>query len=429
MMHYYSLRNRIEKKHPKTKLNLDLANEVSSDPFIAGRILPFLSKLYINDMKAKAIWTALKKEAHFADFAFIAVLGFAVGPISRILFQSIISKLVKYEWKDSLTKQISDALTQVAKIAFVVYLVDCLDIVLTAMDFHFAKRYEFSRIVAKILYVVWAARKTVTFKSYFISNAERKSKSMTKMAQVSNRLLDIVIYGVFAFILIDMLSLEIGIALSSIFAFGGAGTLVFSLASKDIASQFVSGLAISAANKFTLGEEILLGDGTKGHVTRMGWMETVIRGPDELSVRIPNSQVYAQRIINISRMKQCQVEQTLRFKYEDLDRIQNIFQDIKKGIEKLCPTLITDGSRPYRINVVDFCPDHVSVKLNCHFDTPPTGPAYAENRQKVLMAVAMAMKKNDAQFALPAIQSYVFPIKSDGDVVNDDFVSGIHRTQ
>jgi small-conductance mechanosensitive channel len=57
----------------------------------------------------------------------------------------------------------------------------------------------------------------------------------------------------------DALGLEMGRGINSLFAFGGIGTLVFSLASKDIASQLVSGLVISTSDRFYEGESIHLG--------------------------------------------------------------------------------------------------------------------------------------------------------------------------
>jgi small-conductance mechanosensitive channel len=77
---------------------------------------------------------------------------------------------------------------------------------------------------------------------------------------------------------LDVLAVETGRAVSSIFALGSVGTLVLSLASRDIASQLVSGLAVTASRRFFEGEEIELGDGTRGSVAKMGWMYTDMRG-------------------------------------------------------------------------------------------------------------------------------------------------------
>ena len=76
--------------------------------------------------------------------------------------------------------------------------------------------------------------------------------------------------------------IPIGRALQSVFALGGVGTLVFSLASKDLASQIINGIALAASNKYDEGDYILLGDGTLGTVCSMGWVSTDLRGTSAL---------------------------------------------------------------------------------------------------------------------------------------------------
>ena len=79
-----------------------------------------------------------------------------------------------------------------------------------------------------------------------------------------------IIYTVSSLILLETYNVKVGVALSSIFAFGGMGTLIFSLASKDFATELLSGIVSSASRKYDIGDKILIGDGTYGYVTRLG---------------------------------------------------------------------------------------------------------------------------------------------------------------
>jgi len=80
---------------------------------------------------------------------------------------------------------------------------------------------------------------------------------------------------------LDILSVHTGLAVQSIFAVGGAGSLIVSLGSQNVASQIVNGLAIASTGKFYEGEKIMLiVDGKKlvGTVEKMNIMASDIRG-------------------------------------------------------------------------------------------------------------------------------------------------------
>lgn len=108
------------------------------------------------------------------------------------------------------------------------------------------------------------------------------------------------------------------------FSVGATGTLIFGLASKDIASQVMNGLTLFLSEKMYevrnyiqvpkpqhctficlkaviifvpmchqsfQGDEVRFSDGTGGIIVKMGWLETMIRNSDELVVGIPNTEV------------------------------------------------------------------------------------------------------------------------------------------
>jgi small-conductance mechanosensitive channel len=51
------------------------------------------------------------------------------------------------------------------------------------------------------------------------------------------------------------------------------------------------------------------------------WMETVLRQSDNIVTSVPNSILSGQRLSNLSRQTQRQVKQTLRFRYDDAEKI------------------------------------------------------------------------------------------------------------
>ena len=95
---------------------------------------------------------------------------------------------------------------------------------------------------------------------------------------VYDRILDILILFCLTVAVLDVLKLDAGPGLSSLFAFGGVGTLVLSLASKDLAAQLVSGLAVSASENFYVGDNVRLGSDTCGVIETILWLYTDLRG-------------------------------------------------------------------------------------------------------------------------------------------------------
>lgn len=179
----------------------------------------------------------------------------------------------------------------------------------------------------------------------FISNIW---SDMGKMEVVDN-LSDGIFYLAWTLYMLNYFRVETGIAVMSLFSIGATGTLVsmmwklyisvlfctlfngcclliwqvLGLASKDIASQVLSGIFLHMSNKMfevccsdiarwwvilqmqfligfspyihchtsSQGDTVRFSDGTSGKIENMGWFETYIRNSDELVVAYPNSQV------------------------------------------------------------------------------------------------------------------------------------------
>lgn len=241
------------------------------------------------------------------------------------------------------------------------------------------------------------------FKHNLIQKEQEKHKYFP--AKIVSNVSNAVIYTISSLILLDTYNLRIGVAVSSLFAFGGVGTLVFSLASKDFATELFNGMISSASQKYDVGDKILLGDGTYGHVTRLGWYDMDVLGDDSLEKRIPYSQVGKKSVVNMTRNKRSQVKQTLRFQYKDLDIVDDMINDIKLEVKATCPKLITDGSRSFRVFIYSFEPDHIAVVLNTHYDIRPRSNEHYKTRHDVCKAVARVMKKYNTTFALPVLVS------------------------
>ncbi len=125
-------------------------------------------------------------------------------------------------------------------------------------------------------------------------------------------------------------------------------------------------------------------------------------GDDELVTKIPNSQLSDIRISNRSRMNFSQVKQHLYFKYEDIEKVSSLVDEIRNEIATTCPEVITDGSREFLVKWVAFGEKSVEVLVDCRLTSPPIGERYFDARQKVLEAIARAVHRRDVSFSKPS---------------------------
>lgn len=338
---------------------------------------------------------------HLGDMLFLIILAWGSVPLLGVLFRTLYRNSKNaddHPYNHSYFYYIADHVSQAALLALVVYAVDCVVVVLGTLGFTFAQVKPVTQVVAKVLYIAWASQRFSIFKRYLLGQAVSRKPNQLGRVNMIDRLADGLIYVCTGLFLLDVLNVEMGVGVTSIFAFGSAGTLVVGLATKDIAAMFVSGLTLTTSNRINEGDDIRFGDGTNGKVLKIGWMQTTIRNYDELIEVVPNSELGSQRVKNISRITMCQVKQLLRFRYQDAEHFSELLPSILEEIKLSCPQVITDRSRPFRAFWTGYREDYLEVTIDTHFNLKPVGQEFAENKQRVLEAIYRAVKKSKAEF-------------------------------
>jgi len=263
---------------------------------VAGR-LPDFSNIVFSREEIITMGKTLIETVDLLDVLFLTVLSFLIVPFARIFHSYWYANEYKTKniqrtdsgssddknadsFKSTYTYHAAHNMSQIAMIAMIVYAIDCLVIVgyLQGIEFILTEDIDFGYMVARILYTTWLGFRCMKFKRYLLGRVINRSPEKLGKALVYDRILDWMIYAILAFSIMDTLNIEIGAGLKSVFALSGVGTLVLSLASKDMASLFVSGVALSSTDKFRVGDFIKLGDNTTGVVSRMGIMFTEVRG-------------------------------------------------------------------------------------------------------------------------------------------------------
>jgi small-conductance mechanosensitive channel len=382
--------------------------EAAKKSIVMGKLFAGVSKFFISPRRALEVFGALGKHIihNWGDLAFIIFCIRAPLPLARRIYQRRHQEKIDDEdrlerqFLRSKTRKIAQLTNEVGTLFGLVYAVEIGLFLLDLLGYEFVRVHPVHQWTAGIVASLWGARNLSEFKSYVLSRAnKRKDLSQNSGTRLVNRFFDILIYCCTVLLILDFLSVQTGFALRSLFGLSGVGTLVFSLASKDLVSQFLASLAIQGTNMYVEGDGILLGDGTMGTVNKLGWLNTHIRRADELVVRIPNTQISGTRVANISRTRLSAVTQTLAISYDGLDKLPRLIVDIKKEIRLSCPTLIDDGSRSFRVFWSDYKEYSLGVVVDARFRTKPFCDDYYEVREEVLMAIARATKKNDISFS------------------------------
>ena len=212
---------------------------------------------------------------------------------------------IDQRWKRSKQLQLSLVLRQIGLLQAMLYVSDVFLVVLKLLDFKFVVKYQAAQVAGSVIFASWLAFNLSRLKYQFLirnngflslgsirSRKQRKRKeppannngeafddNYTLLSpspgvynRFANRILDIIIYSCASLSVIDMLGIHVGFAVKSIFGLGSFGTLALSLASKDLAAEFVGGIMVQSTSFFDEGETVILQDGTKGSVAKIGWL-------------------------------------------------------------------------------------------------------------------------------------------------------------
>ncbi|KAJ6335424.1 hypothetical protein OIU78_012120 [Salix suchowensis] len=119
---------------------------------------------------------------------------------------------------------------------------------------------------------------------------------------------------------------------------GGLGTVLLTLAGREIFTNFLSSVMIHATRPFVLNEWIqtkIEGYEVSGTVEHVGWWSpTIIRGDDREAVHIPNHKFSVSIVRNLSQKTHWRIKTHLAISHLDVKKINNIVADMRKVLAK-----------------------------------------------------------------------------------------------
>lgn len=119
---------------------------------------------------------------------------------------------------------------------------------------------------------------------------------------------------------------------------GGLGTVLLTLAGREIFTNFLSSAMIHATRPFVVNEWIqtkIEGYEVSGTVEHVGWWSpTVVRGEDREAVHIPNHKFTVNVVRNLTQKTHWRIKTHLAISHLDVHKINNIVADMRKVLAK-----------------------------------------------------------------------------------------------
>nr|XP_025886603.1 mechanosensitive ion channel protein 3, chloroplastic isoform X2 [Solanum lycopersicum] len=119
---------------------------------------------------------------------------------------------------------------------------------------------------------------------------------------------------------------------------GGLGTVLLTLAGREILTNFLSSIMIHATRPFVLNDWIqtkIQGYDVSGTVEHVGWWSpTVIRGDDREAIHIPNHKFSVNIVRNLTQRTHWRIKTHLAISHLDVNKINNIVADMRKVLSK-----------------------------------------------------------------------------------------------
>ena len=190
----------------------------------------------------------------------------------------------------------------------------------------------------------------------------------------------------------------LGFSISGVLAFGGIGGIAVGFAAKDLLSNFFGGLMIYLDRPFRVGDWIRSPDKEiEGTVEEIGWRQTRIRTFSKRPIYVPNAIFMNIIVENPSRMSHRRIYETIGVRYEDINEMDAIVEDIK---QMLVSHEEIDNNQTMIVNFNEF--NKSSVDFFVYTFTRTTNwIRFHEVKQDVLLKIAEIIEGHSATIAYP----------------------------
>ena len=256
-----------------------------------------------------------------------------------------------------------------------------------------------------IIIISWSLLRGLNYYLYLKPFTKKLSSDdditlITETYEIVIRILKILVVTITALIIMQ----EIGLSISGLLAFGGVGGLIVGLAAKDLLSNFFGGMMIFFDRPFRVGEFIKSPDrNIEGVVEKIGWRLTVVRTFSKNVLYIPNTAFSSIIVENATRMSNRRINETIGIRYDDLNKMKDIIQDVNNILEN---NIDIDQTQKAKVFFKSFSASSCDFFIYA-FTITKDWEEFLRIKQDVLLKVAEIIEKHNAEIAYPTTTVFI----------------------
>lgn len=197
---------------------------------------------------------------------------------------------------------------------------------------------------------------------------------------------------------------HLGMSLSGLMTFGGIGGIAIGFASKDVLSNFFSGIMLYFDRPFNIGDWITSPDRQiEGVVVEIGWRITKIMTFENRPLYVPNSLFSAISVENPGRMTNRRINTQLGLRYEDSDKVGAVVNEIRSMLQNN-PKI--DTTQTLLVYFDAFADSSLNIMVYC-FTKTVKWAEWLEVQQEVYLKIIEIVHQQGADFAFPSETIYM----------------------
>ena len=205
------------------------------------------------------------------------------------------------------------------------------------------------------------------------------------------------------FVLVFMLIVQQwGYDVTSLLAGLGLGGLAFALAARPTLANWFGSIMIFTDRPFVIGDRIDIDAGT-GVVEEVGLRSTRIRTREDSLITVPNADIAAKSIENLSARRERRIETTVGLVYgTSVDQVREIVGGIRRLVEEHDELASENAVVRFR----DFGDSALEVYVDCYARTTGRGD-YFRIREEFLYRISEVVEAAGSSFAFPSRSLYL----------------------
>lgn len=207
---------------------------------------------------------------------------------------------------------------------------------------------------------------------------------------------------------------------------GGLGTVLLTLAGREIFTNFLSSVMIHATRPFVVNEWIqtkIEGYEVSGTVEHVGWWSpTIVRGDDREAIHIPNHKFTVTVVRNLSQKTHWRIKTHLAISHLDANKINSIVADMRKVLAK--NPQVEQQRLHRRVFLENINPENQAllILISCFVKTSHL-EEYLCVKEAILLDLLRVISHHRARLATPI--RTVQKIYSDADLENMPFAETV----